>query len=54
MGIGMRNLSRVDALFYYRTENRFAIRFAANCTEIRMGNRIRVAGPKLTLKLVLH
>jgi hypothetical protein len=33
----------VDALFSYRTDNRIAIRFAANRTAIRTGNRIRVA-----------
>jgi hypothetical protein len=35
----------VDALFSYRTENRIAIRFAANRTSIRLGNRMRVDGP---------
>jgi hypothetical protein len=35
----------VDAIFSYRTENRIAIRFAANRTGIRMGNRIRLDGP---------
>jgi hypothetical protein len=37
--------TRVDAIFSYRTEIRMAIRFAANRTGIRMGNRIRVDGP---------
>jgi hypothetical protein len=36
---------RVDAIFSYRTEIWIAIRFAANRTAIRMGNRIRVDGP---------
>jgi hypothetical protein len=36
---------RVDALFSYRTENCIPIRFAANRTAIRMGNRIRVDSP---------
>jgi hypothetical protein len=34
-------ITRVDTLFSYQTENRIAIRFAAN----RTGNRIRVDGP---------
>jgi hypothetical protein len=38
-------LSRVDAIFSYRTENRIPIRFAANPTGICTGNRIRVDGP---------
>jgi hypothetical protein len=37
-----RFVSRVDALFSYRTDNRIAIRFVANRTLIRMGNRVRV------------
>jgi hypothetical protein len=32
----------VDALFSYRTENRIPIRFAANRTPIRTGNRTHV------------
>jgi hypothetical protein len=35
----------VDALFSYRKENHIPIRFAANRTGIRMGDRIRVDGP---------
>jgi hypothetical protein len=38
-------VSRVDASFYYRTEIWISIRFAANPTPIRTGNRIRVDGP---------
>jgi hypothetical protein len=37
--------TRVDAIFYYRTENRIPIRFAANRTLIRTGNRIGLDGP---------
>jgi hypothetical protein len=33
--------TRVDAQYSYSTEIRIAIRFAANCTGIRTGNRIR-------------
>jgi hypothetical protein len=40
----------VDAQYYYRTEIRIAIRFAANRTEIRIGNRIRVDGPLATIE----
>jgi hypothetical protein len=36
--------TRVDTTFSYRTENRIPIRFAANRTGIRTGNRIRVDG----------
>jgi hypothetical protein len=39
-------LSGVDAIFSYGTENRIPIRFAANRTGIRMGNRLRVEAPK--------
>jgi hypothetical protein len=42
-GIRTGICTRVDTIFSYRAEIRMAIRFAANCTGIRMGNRIRVA-----------
>jgi ectoine hydroxylase-related dioxygenase (phytanoyl-CoA dioxygenase family) len=38
-------LTRLDAQYSYRTEIRTAIRFAANRTLIRTGNRLRVDGP---------
>jgi hypothetical protein len=34
-----------DTLFYYHTEKRIPIRFAANRSHIRTGNRMSVDGP---------
>jgi hypothetical protein len=43
--------TRVDARYSYRTDNRIPIRFAANRTLIRTGNRIRV-DPLLDVQLI--
>jgi hypothetical protein len=51
MGNRTANRTRVDAQYSYRTEIRFAIRFAANRMAIRMGNRIRVTSPLTGLRL---
>jgi hypothetical protein len=55
--VGNRTAIRtcVDTTFSYCRAIRITIQFAANCTAIHMGNRIRVDGPlKVVRRVLMH